>query len=49
MFLRSVGEWAAKVPDRYDHHPRLVPYLLSGFFFFFFLIKIGLFDEYEEI
>jgi len=38
MFLRAVGEWAVRVPDRYDHHPRLVPYLLSG-----------LFDEYEGV
>ena len=38
MFLKCVGEWASKVPDRWDHHPRLVPYLLSG-----------LFDDFEEI
>lgn len=46
--MRSVGEWASKVPDRYDHHPRLVPYLLSGLVIYFNIIK-GLFDEYEEI
>lgn len=32
MFVRSCGEWMIKLPDRYDHHPRLVPYILSGLF-----------------
>jgi hypothetical protein len=38
MFIRSVGEWIIRLPDRFDHHPRLIPYILSG-----------LFDENEEV
>ncbi|EGR31275.1 protein kinase domain protein [Ichthyophthirius multifiliis] len=38
MFLRCVGDWVSRLADRYDHMPRLIPYLTSG-----------LFDEYEEI
>ena len=37
-FIRTCGEWAIKLADRYDHHARVVPYLLSG-----------LFDEFEPI
>lgn len=32
MFLRQAGDWVCELPDRYDHHPRLIPYLLSGLF-----------------
>lgn len=32
MFIRSVGDWLTLLPDRWDHHARLVPYLLSGLF-----------------
>ncbi len=32
MFLRQVGDWISILPDRYDHHGRLVPYVLSGLF-----------------
>ncbi len=32
MFIRSVGDWLTLLPDRWDHHGRLVPYLLSGLF-----------------
>lgn len=38
MFIRCVGDWLTILPDRWDHHARLVPYLLSG-----------LFDESEDI
>ncbi|EAS03936.2 kinase domain protein (macronuclear) [Tetrahymena thermophila SB210] len=38
MFLRCVGDWVSRLPDRYDHLPRLIPYLISG-----------LFDDFEEI
>lgn len=37
-FIRRVGEWCMELEDRWDHHPRLVPYLLSG-----------VFDEEEEV
>lgn len=32
MFIRSVGDWLTVLTDRWDHHPRLVPYILSGLF-----------------
>ena len=38
MFLRCVGDWVSRLPDRYDHMPRLIPYLISG-----------MFDDFEEI
>jgi len=38
MFMRCVGEWICDLPDRYDHHPRLIPYILSG-----------LFDEFPDV
>ena len=31
-FMKCLREWSYKLEDRYDHHPRLVPYLLSGLF-----------------
>ncbi len=31
-FVRRVGEWCMELEDRWDQHPRLVPYLLSGVF-----------------
>jgi len=37
-FIKCCGEWAGKLADRYDHHARIVPYLLSG-----------LFDDFDEI
>lgn len=37
-FIRRCGDWLIKLPDRYDHHPRLIPYIVSG-----------LFDEVEEL
>lgn len=30
--MNSIGFWLTKLADRWDHHPRLVPYLLSGLF-----------------
>jgi hypothetical protein len=32
MFIRSIGDWAINLADRYDHHPRIIPYILSGLF-----------------
>lgn len=32
MFLRQAGDWIVELDDRYDHHARLIPYLLSGLF-----------------
>lgn len=38
MFIRCIGDWLTLLPDRWDHHSRLVPYLISG-----------LFDESQDI
>jgi hypothetical protein len=38
MFLGCVGDWLTRLTDRWDHHGRLVPYILSG-----------LFDESQDI
>jgi hypothetical protein len=32
MFIGSVGDWLTRLADRWDHHARLVPYILSGLF-----------------
>lgn len=32
LFYRQIGDWIVRLPDRYDHHPRLVPYILTGVF-----------------
>lgn len=32
MFLRCAGDWITELEDKYDHHPRLIPYVLSGLF-----------------
>ncbi|KAM3145249.1 hypothetical protein pb186bvf_002577 [Paramecium bursaria] len=32
VFIQQVGFWLTKLDDRWDHHARLVPYLLSGLF-----------------
>ena len=31
-FIRCMGDWMVNLPDRYDHHSRIVPYILSGLF-----------------
>lgn len=31
-FLRHIKIWVCDLDDKYDHHGRLVPYLLSGLF-----------------
>ena len=28
-FVEVLGEWMRDLPDRFDHHPRLMPYMLS--------------------
>ncbi len=30
FFIRCLGDWLISLPDRYDHEPRLAPYLISG-------------------
>lgn len=37
-FIKCCGIWAQQLADRYDHHARIIPYLLSG-----------LFDEFEQV
>ena len=32
MFIGSVSDWLTRLTDRWDHHARLVPYILSGLF-----------------
>ena len=32
LFYRQIGDWITRLPDRYDHHARLVPYILTGVF-----------------
>jgi len=48
MFLRCVGDWVSRLPDRYDHLPRLIPYLLSGMFDDFQEIRETCFEVLEE-
>ena len=31
-FYRVLGEWLTRLPDKFDHEGRLVPYLLTGLF-----------------
>jgi len=38
FFIRCLGDWLISLPDRFDHEPRITPYLVSG-----------LFDKDEEI
>lgn len=38
MFISCIGDWLTRLEDRWDHHARLVPYILSG-----------LFDSNEEV
>ncbi len=37
-FMKSIKLWICDLNDKYDHHGKLVPYLLSG-----------LFDEEEQV
>ena len=30
FFIRCLGDWLISLPDRFDHEPRLVPYMVSG-------------------
>lgn len=30
LFIRQIGDWIIRLPDRWDHYPRMVPYILSG-------------------
>lgn len=32
MFIQSVSDWLTRLADRWDHHARLTPYILSGLF-----------------
>ena len=32
MFIRCCGEWMNRLEDRYDHHSRVIPYVVSGLF-----------------
>jgi hypothetical protein len=38
MFISCVGDWLTRLEDRWDHHSRLMPYIVSG-----------LFDECDDI
>ena len=38
MFVACVGDWLTRLADRWDHHARLMPYIVSG-----------LFDESEDV
>jgi|APCry1669188879_1035177.scaffolds.fasta_scaffold74368_1 hypothetical protein len=38
MFISCVGDWLTILDDRWDHHSRLMPYIVSG-----------LFDESDDI
>ena len=31
-FMKCVHFWVCRLDDKYDHHPKLVPYVLSGLF-----------------
>jgi hypothetical protein len=31
-FLRNIKIWICDLDDKYDHHGRIVPYMLSGLF-----------------
>lgn len=44
-FLKAIGDWVSKLPDKYDHHTRLAPYFLLIFSY----ILTGLFDPYPTI
>jgi hypothetical protein len=37
-FIKACGEWIIRLPDRYDHHGRCIPYVLTG-----------LFDEHPDV
>lgn len=30
VFIQLIGNWLISLPDRWDHHSRLVPYLITG-------------------
>lgn len=32
MFIKACGEWMIRLEDRYDHHGRVIPYVLTGLF-----------------
>lgn len=32
MFIKQIGFWLTELADKWDHHPRMVPYVLSGLF-----------------
>lgn len=34
FFIRCLGDWLVSLPDRFDHEPRLVPYMVSGIVYF---------------
>jgi hypothetical protein len=39
----------SRLPDRYDHMPRLIPYLISGLFDDFEEIRNTCFEVLEEV
>jgi len=53
FFIRCLGDWLVSLPDRYDHEPRLAPYMVSGWNFLVFSCfpnsPLGLFDRDDEI
>jgi len=49
FFIRCLGDWLIDLPDRYDHEPRLVPYIVSGLFDPDDEIKISTYEIIEEI
>lgn len=49
VFFSVMSNWLSKLPDRYDHESRLIPYLLTGLFDPVSEIKEDCFRYIEEI
>jgi len=32
MFYKCCGDWMTHLDDKYDHHPRVICYVLTGLF-----------------